>query len=61
VVLVGARRAREDPALVGALRGLEGSIDEARMRSLNRLVDAEGRSPRDAALAFLEPNAATRP
>ena len=61
VVLVGARRAREDPELLAALGGLEGSIDEARMRSLNRLVDAESRSPRDAALAFLERNAATRP
>jgi osmoprotectant transport system permease protein len=61
VVLVGARRAREDPELLTALRALEGSLDEARMRSLNRLVDAEGRSPRDAALAFLDPSGATRP
>jgi len=53
VVLVGPRIAREDPALVTALRRLKGTIDETRMRALNRLVDEEGRSAGAAAEEFL--------
>jgi osmoprotectant transport system permease protein len=53
VVLVGPRVAREIPEVVTALRGLEGSIDEARMRALNRQVDEQRWSPKAAAEAFL--------
>ncbi len=60
VVLASPRRAREDPALLDALRRLEGAIDQSRMRSLNRLVDEDGKSPGDAARAFCEPGAAAR-
>jgi len=49
VVLVSGRAARERPAVVEALRGLAGSIDAARMRELNRQVDALGRTPREVA------------
>jgi glycine betaine/choline ABC-type transport system substrate-binding protein len=59
VVLVGPRIAREAPQLVTALRGLEGMIDEARMRALNRLVDEERRSPKAAAEEFLTRSSAT--
>jgi osmoprotectant transport system permease protein len=59
VVLVGPRIAREAPQLVTALRGLEGMIDEARMRALNRLVDEERRSPKAAAEEFLTQSSAT--
>ena len=61
VVLVAPRRAREDKALLDALGRLEGSIDESRMRSLNRLVDEEGRSPADAARTFFARDVAARP
>ena len=60
VVLASPRRAREDPALLDALQRLEGSIDQSRMRSLNRLVDEDGKSPGDAARSFFEPGAAAR-
>ena len=53
VVLIGPRIAREAPELVTALGRLEGAIDEARMRALNRLVDGEGRSAGAAAEEFL--------
>jgi osmoprotectant transport system permease protein len=61
VVLASPRRAREDPVLLDALRRLEGSIDEARMRSLNRLVDEDRRNPADAARSFFGRDAAARP
>jgi osmoprotectant transport system permease protein len=60
VVLVGPRVVRETPQVVAALRGLEGTIDAARMRALNRLVDEENRSAKDAAEAFFAARATTR-
>jgi osmoprotectant transport system permease protein len=60
VVLASPRRARGDPALLDALRRLEGSIDQSRMRALNRLVDEDGKSPGDAARSFFERDAGTR-
>ena len=53
VVLAGARLVREAPDVVAALRSLDGAIDVATMRALNRLVDEEGRSPAAAARSFL--------
>jgi len=53
VVLVGPRLARERPDVLAALTRLEGRIDVARMRELNRQVDAEGKSPAAVARAFL--------
>jgi osmoprotectant transport system permease protein len=49
VVLAGPRLRREAPDVVAALAGLEGAIDAATMRSLNRLVDEDGLSPGEAA------------
>jgi osmoprotectant transport system permease protein len=45
VILASARVAREHPDVLAALRALDGSIDAARMRALNRAVDEEGKSP----------------
>ncbi len=53
VVLAGPRLVREAPDVVAALRNLDGAIDVATMRALNRLVDEEGRSPAAAARSFL--------
>ena len=53
VVLAGPRLARDDENVLAAVRTLEGTIDAARMRALNRLVDEEGRAPAEAAAAFL--------
>jgi osmoprotectant transport system permease protein len=53
VVLASPRLARDAPDVVLALRGLDGAIDAGTMRSLNRLVDEEGRTPVEAARAFL--------
>ena len=52
VVLIGAPLARERPRAVAALVGLEGAIDADAMRRMNRLVDAEGRSPAKVAAGF---------
>ncbi len=49
VVLVSARLAREEPNVLARFRALEGTIDAARMRELNREVDERGRTPRDVA------------
>jgi osmoprotectant transport system permease protein len=53
VVLAGPRLARERPEVVAALARLEGRIDVARMRELNRQVDADRKSPAAVAEAFL--------
>jgi osmoprotectant transport system permease protein len=53
VVLVGARLAREHPALVAALARLDGAIDAAAMRHLNAAVDEGGRAPADVAREWL--------
>jgi osmoprotectant transport system permease protein len=53
VVLAGPRLAREAPVVLDAVRGLEGAIDAATMRGLNRLVDEQGLSPAAAARVFL--------
>jgi osmoprotectant transport system permease protein len=52
VVLASPRLAREAPGVLAAVRRLEGAIDAATMRGLNRMVDEEGRSPAEAAEAF---------
>jgi osmoprotectant transport system permease protein len=54
VVLVGARLARERPALVAALGSLEGAIDAAAMRRMNAAVDRDGRAPAAVARAWLD-------
>ena len=54
VVLAGARLARESPEVLAAVARLDGTIDAARMRSLNRMVDEEGKSARAAAAEFLK-------
>ena len=53
VVLASPRLARDAPDVLAALRGLDGAIDAARMRALNRLVDEQQQSPALAARAFL--------
>ncbi len=53
VVLAGPSLVRDAPEVLEALRGLEGAIDVATMRGLNRLVDEEGLSPSEAARRFL--------
>jgi osmoprotectant transport system permease protein len=52
VVLSGPRLAREAPDALAAVRSLDGAIDVATMRALNRLVDAQGVSPAAAARRF---------
>lgn len=54
VVLASARLVREAPDVLAAVRSLEGSIDVATMRRLNRMVDEQGLSPTAAARRFLE-------
>jgi osmoprotectant transport system permease protein len=53
VVLARPRLAREAPDVLAALRRLEGTIDAATMRGLNRLVDEQGLSPAAAARRVL--------
>ena len=53
VVLASPRLAREAPDVLAAVASLEGTIDAARMRALNRRVDEEGASPGDAAAGFV--------
>ena len=53
VVLASPRLARDAPDVVAAVRTLDGAIDVARMRALNRLVDEQGQSPAAAAGQFL--------
>jgi osmoprotectant transport system permease protein len=52
VVLAGPRLSRERPEVLAAIARLEGRIEVARMRELNRLVDAERQSPAQAAESF---------
>jgi osmoprotectant transport system permease protein len=59
VVLAGPRLSREAPDVLVALRGLEGAIDVATMRRMNRRVDQLGESPAAVAEEFL--SASTRP
>ena len=53
VVLASPRLARERPDVLAALARLEGRIDVARMREMNRQVDAQGLSPAAVARGFL--------
>lgn len=53
VVLASPRLAREAPDVLAAVARLEGRIDVARMRELNRLVDEQRKSPAVAAAEFL--------
>jgi osmoprotectant transport system substrate-binding protein/osmoprotectant transport system permease protein len=53
VVLAGPRLSREAKDVLAAVARLEGRIDVARMRELNRLVDEEGKTPAAAAAQFL--------
>lgn len=54
LILVSPRLAKERPEVVEALRGLSGTIDEAKMRDLNRAVDEAGKSPAEVARGFLQ-------
>jgi osmoprotectant transport system permease protein len=47
VVLASRQLAHAHPEILAAFKALEGRIDAAAMRELNRQVDALGRSPRD--------------
>jgi osmoprotectant transport system permease protein len=53
VVLASPRLARDAPAVLAALRPLEGAIDVATMRGLNRRVDEQGETPAAVAGAFV--------
>jgi osmoprotectant transport system permease protein len=57
VVLAGPRLSREAPDVLAALRGLEGAIDVAAMRRMNRRVDQLGESPAAVARGFLSGSA----
>jgi osmoprotectant transport system permease protein len=54
IVLASARLAREAPAVLEALRGLEGAIDAETMQRMNLAVDAGGRTPAQVAQEFLQ-------
>jgi osmoprotectant transport system permease protein len=54
IVLVSPRLARERPEVVNALRGLAGTIDEARMQRMNLAVDRDGRAPAAVAAELLD-------
>jgi osmoprotectant transport system permease protein len=54
IVLVSARVRRQYPRVVEALRQLQGVIDAAEMRRLNREVDVEGHSPESVARSFVQ-------
>ncbi len=53
VVLVSAGLATRVPAVVAALRALDGAIDADAMRRMNLAVDRDGRTPREVAREFL--------
>lgn len=53
VILVNADFARRHATTARALRSLANRLDAARMRALNAQVDQEGKSPAEAAAAFL--------
>ncbi len=55
VVLASPRLARDAPDVLAAVRSLEGAIDAATMRALNRRVDEQGLSPAAAARFFTAP------
>jgi len=52
VVLASSRIARESPEVMAAVASLDGRIDAARMRTLNRRVDEEGKSAKAVAAEF---------
>jgi osmoprotectant transport system permease protein len=54
IVLASARLAREAPAVLEALRALEGAIDAETMQRMNLAVDAGGRTPTQVAQDFLQ-------
>jgi len=54
VVLASSRIARESPEVMAAVASLDGRIDAARMRTLNRRVDENGLSAKAAAAEFLK-------
>jgi osmoprotectant transport system permease protein len=63
VVLASPRLAREAPDVLAAVGALDGTIDVAIMRALNRRVDEQGETPAAAARHFLArrpPAAGTR-
>ena len=53
VVLASPRLAREAPDVLAAVASLDGAVDAARMRVLNRRVDEQHASPRAAAQELL--------
>jgi osmoprotectant transport system permease protein len=53
VVLAHGDFAASSPEVIEALRALDGAIDDATMRAMNRAVDLEGRTPRDVAARWL--------
>ncbi len=53
VVLVSPRLQATHPEVVTALRRLSGTLTEAEMQKLNGMVDEQGRTPEEAAEAFL--------
>ena len=54
VVLASSRIAGESPEVMAAVASLDGRIDAARMRTLNRRVDENGLSAKAAAAEFLK-------
>lgn len=55
VVLASERLVRTRPAVLAALRALDGAIDATTMRAANRAVDQDGRSPAEVAATLARP------
>lgn len=53
VILANGDFARDNPGLVATLERLDGTLDAARMRGLNRRVDEGGEAPEDVASSAL--------
>lgn len=60
VILASPRLQREHPAAIAALRRLDGTIDDQRMRQLNAAVDERGASPTAVARELLDNLARSR-
>ncbi|MCB9593347.1 MAG: ABC transporter permease/substrate-binding protein [Sandaracinaceae bacterium] len=52
ILIANGDFAAREPAVIDALRALEGTIDDAAMREMNRAVDVDGAAPRDVARRF---------
>ncbi len=54
LILAGPGLTGRHPAVIRAVRALDGAIDAAAMRAMNRAVDEQGQSPRAVARRFID-------